>query len=44
LLELIPYKQPSRPKVKLPKRSKRGEYDDQASLRGRHFVAEKFGT
>jgi polyphosphate kinase len=42
LLELIPYKKPSRPKVKLPKRSKRGEYNDQASLRGRHFVAEKF--
>jgi polyphosphate kinase len=42
LLELIPYKKPSRPKVKLPKRSERGEYNDQASLRGRHFVAEKF--
>jgi polyphosphate kinase len=42
LLELIPYKKPSRPKVKLPKRSKRGEYNDQASLRGRHYVAEKF--
>jgi polyphosphate kinase len=42
LLELIPYKKQSRPKVKLPKRSTRGEYNDQASLRGRHFVAEKF--
>jgi polyphosphate kinase 2 len=42
LLELIPYKKPARPKVKLPKRSKRGEYNDQASLRGRHFVPEKF--
>jgi polyphosphate kinase len=42
LLELIPYKKLSRPKVKLPKRSKRGEYNDQAPLRGRHFVAEKF--
>ncbi len=42
LLELIPYKKPSRPKVKLPKRSTKGEYNDQASLRGRHFVAERF--
>ena len=42
LLELIPYKKLSRPKVKLPKRSKRGAYNDQASLRGRHFVAERF--
>jgi polyphosphate kinase 2 len=42
LLKLIPYKNPKRPKVKLPKRSERGEYNDQASLRGRHFVAEKF--
>jgi polyphosphate kinase 2 len=42
LLELIPYKKLSRPKVKLPKRSERGEYNDQASLRGRRFVAERF--
>jgi polyphosphate kinase len=42
LLELIPYKKPSRPKVKLPKRSTKGAYNDQASLRGRHFVADRF--
>jgi polyphosphate kinase len=42
MLELIPYKKPSRPKVKLPKRSTKGRYDDQASLRGRNFVSEKF--
>jgi polyphosphate kinase 2 (PPK2 family) len=42
LLELIPYKKPSRPKIKLPKRSAKGEYNDQASLRGRRFVAERF--
>src|SRR6478752_6835832 len=30
----------SRPKIKLPKRSKKGKYDDQASLRGQRFVAE----
>jgi polyphosphate kinase len=42
LLDLIPHKKPSPPKVRLPKRANKGAYDDQASLRGRHFVAEKF--
>jgi polyphosphate kinase len=28
--------------VKLPKRSKKGAYDDQASLKGRHFVATQY--
>ena len=42
MLELIPYKKASPPKVKLPKRSTKGEYDDQASLRGRNFVPENF--
>jgi len=42
ILKLIPYKKVSRPKVKLPKRSTRNKYDDQASLRGRKFVPEKF--
>ncbi len=42
LLQLIPYKKYSRQKVRLPKRSNRGKYDDQASLRGRRFVAERF--
>jgi polyphosphate kinase len=41
LLDAISYKKISRPKVKLPKRSNKGAYDDQASLRGRKFVAEK---
>jgi polyphosphate kinase 2 len=40
ILSLIPYKKIKREKVKLPKRSKHGEYDDQASLRGRTFVPE----
>jgi polyphosphate kinase 2 len=40
LLNLIPYKEVSRDKVKLPKRSDKGEYDDQATLKGRHFVPE----
>ncbi len=42
MLELIPYRKISRQKIKLPKRSAKGEYDDQASLRGRKFVPEKF--
>jgi hypothetical protein len=41
LLDAISYKKISRPKVKLPKRSNKGAYDHQASLRGRKFVAEK---
>src|SRR5947199_7033457 len=35
LLSLIPYKEVSREKVKLPKRSNKGEYDDQATLEDR---------
>ena len=42
ILEIIPYKRIPRPKVKLPKRSRKNAYDDQASLRGRNFVAEKY--
>jgi len=41
LLDLIPYKTLPREKVHLPKRSSKHHYDDQASLRGRRFVAEK---
>ena len=42
ILELVPYKKMSRPKVKLPKRSAKHKYDDQAPLRGRNFVPERF--
>jgi len=42
LLSLIPYKKVPRDKIKLPKRSKKGAYDDQASLDGRKFVPEKY--
>ena len=42
ILKLIPYKKVSRAKVKLPKRSAKRAYDDQASLRGKRFVAEKY--
>ena len=42
LLSLIPYKKVPRAKVKLPKRSNKHRYDDEASLKGRRFVAERF--
>ena len=42
ILDLIPYKKVQRPKVKLPKRSNKNKYDDQASMKGRHFVSERF--
>jgi polyphosphate kinase 2 len=42
ILELIPYKKVPRENVKLPDRSMKHAYDDQASLKGRKFVAEKF--
>ena len=40
LLSMIPYKEVSRPKVTLPKRSEKHAYDDQASIRNRRFVPE----
>ena len=42
LLNVIPYRKVPRKKVKLPERSSRGKYDDQAALEGRRFVPEKF--
>jgi polyphosphate kinase 2 len=42
LLRSIPYEAVSRDKIKLPKRSTKGEYDDQATLRGRNIVPEKY--
>lgn len=42
LLSLIPYKKVSRDKIKLPSRSNKGEYDDQATLKGRNFVPEVY--
>jgi polyphosphate kinase 2 len=41
LLSRIPYKKLKREKIKLPKRSNKHAYDDQASLEGRRFVPEK---
>ncbi|MHB0961045.1 MAG: polyphosphate kinase 2 [Pirellulaceae bacterium] len=42
LLRLIPHEDVPRDKVKLPKRSTEGKYNDQASLEGRRFVPEKY--
>ena len=42
LLSQIPYKEVPREKVKLPKRSDKGSYDDQASLQKRRFVKERY--
>ena len=42
ILSLIPYRKVDHPKVELPKRSSKHKYDDQASLAGRSFVAERY--
>jgi polyphosphate kinase 2 len=42
LLSLIPYKDVPHPKIKLPDRSKKNAYDDQATLKGRNFVPERY--
>jgi polyphosphate kinase 2 len=42
LLSQIPYKDVPREKIKLPKRSMKGAYDDQSPLKRRKFVPEKF--
>jgi polyphosphate kinase len=41
LLKLIPHKKVPHEEIKLPKRSMKGAYDDQAALKGRRFVPEK---
>jgi len=41
-LSLIPYKGVRREKIKLPKRSQKGQYDDPATIAGRKFVREVF--
>jgi polyphosphate kinase 2 len=42
LLSLIPYKKLPAQKVKIPKRSNKGKYDDQATLKGRGFIPEVY--
>lgn len=42
LLSQIPHEKIFRPKIELPKRSKKDAYDDQATLAGRKFVPERY--
>src|SRR5687768_5518806 len=42
LLAVIPYKKLPQPAVKIPKRSSKGAYDDDASLARRRFVRERY--
>ncbi len=42
LLKQIPYKKLPREKVKLPARSKKSAYDDQATLKGRRVIPEVY--
>jgi polyphosphate kinase len=42
LLTRIPHKTLPREKIKLPDRSKKGAYDDEATLQNRRFIPEKY--
>ena len=42
LLKLIPHEKVAHKGIKLPKRSMKGAYDDQATLKDRKFVPEKY--
>jgi len=42
LLSLIPYRRAPRKKARLPDRSSKGAYDDEATLHGRRFVPEMY--
>jgi polyphosphate kinase 2 len=42
LLTLIPYKKIKRPRVKIPKRSSKHAYDDEASIARRRFVPARY--
>jgi polyphosphate kinase len=42
LLSMIPHKKLPDPKVKLPKRSSKGKYDDQGSIARRRFIQERY--
>jgi len=42
ILQSIPHKRIKRDKVKLPKRSTKGRYDDQATIKDRRFIPEVY--
>jgi polyphosphate kinase len=44
ILSLIPYGKAPRAKIKLPKRSGKGRYNDEAGLKGRGFVPDRYGS
>jgi polyphosphate kinase 2 len=41
-LSVIPYKAPKREKVKLPSRDKKSAYDDEATVKHRRWIAERY--
>jgi polyphosphate kinase 2 len=42
VIDQIPHKKLPAPKIKLPKRSKKGAYDDDRSLKKRRFIRERY--
>ncbi len=42
LLSVIPYKKLPVNKIKIPKRSKKGQYDDHVTLKGKRFIPEAY--
>jgi hypothetical protein len=42
LLNLIPHRRIKHPKITLPARSRKHAYDDEATLRNRRFVPERY--
>jgi polyphosphate kinase len=42
ILASLPFEKKAQAKVKLPKRSNKGKYDDQATLQGRNFVEQRY--
>ena len=42
LLKQIPYKELPREKIDLGKRNMKGKYDDEATLKDRKFIPEKY--
>lgn len=42
ILSQIPVKRVTRPKIKLPKRSNKRKYDDQAPLKGKNFIPQRY--
>ena len=42
LLSLLPYKRVERPKVKMPKQSDKGAYDDVRTMKDRHWIPEVY--